>query len=766
MTTLNTRDPVQGLVDYVNDVKPFHSKILEVWVEYIHTDPIKSVVADNMFMELSMNIDRTSMACKFGFDSQPWNDLISDVDVSEVVVGEIDVGNGITVSKAIAYRQFYEYNLAVWKWKNGLAMEPTISVDPTSQYYWMNFDVVRDSARLYFSDLANGNEYWFEPAHQKVYKKIGLEWHEQPAYVSTVQPQYPEEQDLWFSTHISTLYILIDGTWEEIRSVAISYNTPSNNPFEYPPEWWSNWDAPACLPPFGDTSIYTYVKDQLEITHGSEIFLSDSIRAMVYDPTGDNTTLSTIPGLFTQRTEYPITYRTIVTQDASGRYKIERQEVSIITEPNNPDVINHPYTIHLDGMEFEGFGLERDRKGVRLNEFLVWKHTKPPVGQDLGMQLLADTVMNKVTFGFRVDGDSLIAQRFTPNGLEDIDCPFAANQVVYFSSPNGDLPEYRLLTQESRVIKVPVTKIIPDPDRPGLVKQVVEWEERDRNVPLLPYVPYRIYKIDARRFSVVLLKQKSQYLPDGTKDPQMDFSRTGGSRAGNTPYEVDDVLMGGSACVEFVTPGSGDLFFGMGYPVPFIEMRMHHADAATTTVGDLASSPSEAFPSVSRVAIMDVLIGYDDGSGIGNGFVVPTTEYKFIPGEVITVSGSTAAVNDGDWIVVRSKVWTNEWEIVNGSLVPSATPIWWNEAKLGTWPQPVKKSQNEIAALIRNGMYVDQRDEYDYFSVTTVNVAGSAPSLQFPHGHVLIKGIALSEPVYDQNAAVTTIQETFSIQVI
>lgn len=39
-------DPIQGLVDYVLDVKPYHTKIIEVMIEYVYNDDVTGVVSD------------------------------------------------------------------------------------------------------------------------------------------------------------------------------------------------------------------------------------------------------------------------------------------------------------------------------------------------------------------------------------------------------------------------------------------------------------------------------------------------------------------------------------------------------------------------------------------------------------------------------------------------------------------------------------------------------------------------------------------------
>lgn len=40
-------DPVQGLVDYVQDVKPYHTKVIEVLIEYVFTDHIGVKAVEN-----------------------------------------------------------------------------------------------------------------------------------------------------------------------------------------------------------------------------------------------------------------------------------------------------------------------------------------------------------------------------------------------------------------------------------------------------------------------------------------------------------------------------------------------------------------------------------------------------------------------------------------------------------------------------------------------------------------------------------------------
>lgn len=725
MATLNTRDPVQGLIDYVKDVKPFHTKILEVWVEYIYTDAVSGRVVDAMKMVVDIAFDRRDKFCKYGFDTQPWNELLSGLTFEETVPGSIPY-NGTSVPRSTAYRLYFDYIQANWRWMEGVGPQPLISADPLSMYYILSFPEVFNACRAYFAEAANSHEYWFDPSAQKLFKRLNNEWHEQSAYISTVHPPYPVEQDLWVSTTNSLLYIYLGGGWEEIYDMYTSYTTPKTGP-KAPIDWMSNWDAPTCLPPFGENVAYTFVEDRLEFTHGSELFLLDRVRGMVYDPTGENNTLSSIPGVFTQRTEYPIKYRTTITQDPSGRFKIERAEVSILTEPNNPEIVGNPYTVYLDGMEFEGFGLDRQRKGVRLNEFLVWRFKS----ETEGMQLIADDIINRDTFGYKVDNGQLVAQRITTNGLEDIDCPFNDGQVVYFTS-SDDLPAYNLLTQDSR-----------------------------RSVPLQRYVPYRIVKITDRHFSVAILRLREKYDPvTGMRIPSTDIGKVGYKEAGNTIYEIDTELMGVAPYLNFVTQGHGEMFFGIGHPVPFIEQRGTYQDSMTGRFREGLTSTTETFLGSKYVEILDVLVGYNDNGITRNGFVLDGN-YPFTTGEIFKVVNSSDSLNDGDWTVTNARVWSNRWAgfELDGTPIPAAAPVWWNDIKLGPWTDPVKRPQKEIDTLIINGQYEDEYSEYYYTSVTTVGVGGVSPSQLYPHGSVVSHYYAFGEPSLIPNMAATQVSD-------
>lgn len=700
MATLNTRDPVQGLIDYVQDVKPFHTKILEVWVEYIYGDKIEATIKDEMKMEIDILFDRARKYCDYGWDMTVWGKMLADLDIDEIVPGEIEYGSNLTIKKSAAYQLYFDYLCDVWRWNNGQGEQPSVTSDPASKYYALSFPVVMNAAKAYFADINNNFQYWYEPSQRKLYKKVGNEWHEQSAFISVLQPNDAVEMDVWLNTLNMTLFVYMSGTWEENTNFYVSYKVPKATP-RYPPEWNSVWDRPECNPPWGENWVYAYVTDELSFEHGQELFLSESIRTMVFDPTGEPQNESGT----TSRVEYPIKYRTTVSQDPDGRYKISRQEVSIITEPTNPEIINNPYAIALDGFEFEGFGLDRNRRGVRLNEFLVWRFKN----EDEGMQLIADTVFNRDTFGFKVSNGHLIAQSVTNNGRTDIDCPYTDGQIVYFTS-DGDLPTYSLLSQDYR-----------------------------RPIALQRYTPYKVKLINSREFSVQLVSVKPQF------DPV-----TGNRIAPHYPtYTVDTDSMGSSPYLTFITEGYGNMYFGFGHPVPFMEVR-HKApnDHIQGRFKDGIYSTTEAFPGWRYSQIRDVLIGFDDNGTTRNAFVLDGDYTKLGRGEIISVVGSAGSKNDGDWVVTEATKWTNveldsEGEPVRdntGRMIQLPVPAWWNEMFMFDWPQ---------ANLLGS----------EYYTVTTIGIAGTAPSTQYPFGNVAFRYYNFGEPGVSQNIAQTRVKE-------
>lgn len=69
-------DPVQGLVDYVLDVKPFHTKIVEVLVEYVYEEALATTVGDLLELDIGIQYPATpvgELECLGAYDTLPWD---------------------------------------------------------------------------------------------------------------------------------------------------------------------------------------------------------------------------------------------------------------------------------------------------------------------------------------------------------------------------------------------------------------------------------------------------------------------------------------------------------------------------------------------------------------------------------------------------------------------------------------------------------------------------------------------------------------------
>ena len=55
--TVTSLDPVQGLIDFVNDVKPYHTKIVEVLVEYVYDEPTNASINETIKIDVTDYLD-------------------------------------------------------------------------------------------------------------------------------------------------------------------------------------------------------------------------------------------------------------------------------------------------------------------------------------------------------------------------------------------------------------------------------------------------------------------------------------------------------------------------------------------------------------------------------------------------------------------------------------------------------------------------------------------------------------------------------------
>lgn len=55
---MNTKDPINGLINYVNEIKPYHSKIIEVLTGYVYTEAVDVSISERMTASFGLVVPR------------------------------------------------------------------------------------------------------------------------------------------------------------------------------------------------------------------------------------------------------------------------------------------------------------------------------------------------------------------------------------------------------------------------------------------------------------------------------------------------------------------------------------------------------------------------------------------------------------------------------------------------------------------------------------------------------------------------------------
>lgn len=79
-------DPIQGLIDYVEDIKPYHTKIIEVMIEYVYDDKTNAIVRD----ALDLSWGPSSFA--FTYNDPDEIDVIGDLS------NAVDIGDDVSLT--------------------------------------------------------------------------------------------------------------------------------------------------------------------------------------------------------------------------------------------------------------------------------------------------------------------------------------------------------------------------------------------------------------------------------------------------------------------------------------------------------------------------------------------------------------------------------------------------------------------------------------------------------------------------------------------
>ena len=88
MATVKPLDPIQGFVDYINDIKPYHTKIAEVLIEYQQVDLVDVTIIEDLRFVVDMfrPDDRVNdgIVCDNGYDTFPYGgtsgDTVTNID--------------------------------------------------------------------------------------------------------------------------------------------------------------------------------------------------------------------------------------------------------------------------------------------------------------------------------------------------------------------------------------------------------------------------------------------------------------------------------------------------------------------------------------------------------------------------------------------------------------------------------------------------------------------------------------------------------------
>lgn len=158
------KDPVQGLVDYVLDIKPFHTKIVDVLIEYIYTDPLNVKITDELQIHIDMDINRTAVYSDGGFDTYSWG-LMDDgsdpwVELGNPSSGYQEFSDGMTAGLPDGT----EINATSWDWAAAYtrAGQTTILVTMEDSISFTDGNEIRlsDTLKAYFDDDDRRNIGW------------------------------------------------------------------------------------------------------------------------------------------------------------------------------------------------------------------------------------------------------------------------------------------------------------------------------------------------------------------------------------------------------------------------------------------------------------------------------------------------------------------------------------------------------------------------------------------------------------------------------
>lgn len=136
-------DPTEGLLQYVQAVKPFHSKVLDVFVEYIYGETLNAIITDEKDIEVGLQefTQPVLYTCGFGFVWNPYNSALPGELASASIIsaqGPVSLGASVVAASSTV----------------------TLSPDPGGFTFSINQPVVFSTTGTFPAQLAQGRTYY------------------------------------------------------------------------------------------------------------------------------------------------------------------------------------------------------------------------------------------------------------------------------------------------------------------------------------------------------------------------------------------------------------------------------------------------------------------------------------------------------------------------------------------------------------------------------------------------------------------------------
>lgn len=124
MTSSITKDPIQGLIDYILDIKPYHSKIAEVIVDYSINDDVNVTILDQNVMDIVATEDFDSaFVCDEGFGVLPFG----GPDSSIAYMPDLTIDGFITYPGVLIQLPILYIDPFIFAYYNIVGVNPSLS---------------------------------------------------------------------------------------------------------------------------------------------------------------------------------------------------------------------------------------------------------------------------------------------------------------------------------------------------------------------------------------------------------------------------------------------------------------------------------------------------------------------------------------------------------------------------------------------------------------------------------------------------------------